>query len=215
MRRIFFLSYLVFVSVVVFSEYRYRRSDPSWVSGPGENFGFSHVGLFLTACYTSVVERTDLGVLCLVAAVLSLQWHSIDNMEEGQYWEEADEVASQMLIVYGVWSLLLKRWKALVASLAVCLCAVFIHSTAVILCVAFAGAVLLCVFYRVYWWDLIASSVFAGIAFWQYMVATSKSHAVWHACGAIAVGLGATVLSKDWHLLGLVQTSKVERHERF
>lgn len=193
MRWIFALSMFVFLIAVLFSDY----------SSKVENYGFSHIGLFITAIYASTVERSDIALLTLVAAICSWYWHQKHN----PIMLPVDELTSQILILYSTLSIAFER-KLLnfVASVLICSLSVLYSDLIVILA---TSAAFLWSLYKVdlYILDIVVSTIFVIVAAWQYYTATPYSHAVWHATGAVAVAVGITARSTNkYHLLGLINS---------
>ena len=198
MRWIFAVSMIVFLVTVLFSDYKDHL----------ENYGFSHVGLFILAIYASTVERSDISILALVAAVSSLYWHQTHN----QVWLPVDELTSQVLILYSTLTIV-SQHKVLDLLVSVLLCCLSVlYSDWIVIAATNISFIWYLWNVELYVADVVVSLVFVIIALSQYYIATPYAHAVWHATGAVAVAVGITSCSSNRvHLLGLVTVSDTSK----
>ena len=181
----------VFLITVSFSDYKDHL----------ENYGFSHIGLFITAIYASTVERSDVSLLALVAAVCSWYWHQSHN----PVLLPVDELTSQVLILYSTLSIA-SQHKVLDLLVSVLLCSMSVLYSDWIVIAATNISFIWCLWkVELYVPDVVVSLFFVTIALSQYYIGTPYAHAVWHATGAIAVAVGITSSSNNRvHLIGLV-----------
>lgn len=189
MQTLISITFICFLFIVIVSPYHAR---------PYETFGFSHAGLFILSIYAAEVNRSDIALLSLVAAVCSIAWHSgISAMEM------ADEITAHTLMIYTVVSLAFPTpyIEVAIASLATAIVSVYISNAIGII----IGLVAIAIKRPpLFWYDVVLASVFAVISITQFYHGTSRGHALWHSFGAVAVAFAATAREdSQWHLLGL------------
>jgi hypothetical protein len=175
---------------------------------------YTHMTLLLTAIYAAVVvKQLDAAAVCVICFSFSVQWHS------GNYdWRLPDGWFSRVAILYIVGRVVVDKGLAAIVATTTMVATTWVwpnlEDTLFFTLLGVGCLLLIFQYKKMFWWDILASAIFAISGYCCYLMGDRGLHGLWHSFMATAIAFAITVPKKSsWHLLVPVKSTKPSTSE--
>ena len=163
---------------------------------------YTHMTLGLSAIYAgTTLKQYDVAALCIFCILFSVQWHS------GDYdWRLPDGWFSRVALLYIAGRIVIDKGLAAILASALMVAATWVWPNLenILFFILLSAAIVLVIlkYKDLFWWDILATAIFAISGYCCYLTGDMGLHGLWHSFMATAIAFAATVPKKsDWHLL--------------
>lgn len=161
---------------------------------------YTHMTMALTSLYAIIaVRQLDIAALCALCFVFSVQWHS-----GLQNWKLADGWLSRSAILYVAARPVVEHGLAAIVITGFMVGTTWVWQTeiAFFILLGVIGMLLIIQYKKIFWLDVLATTVFAVAAYLCYRTEDLGLHGLWHSFMATAGAFAATAPNTSkWHLL--------------